>query len=529
MTNPYEIAAWRFEQIAALTDPSLDRAHLRAALRERTSKPIEWPLSKRRRARGEKPKLKPIPRSTLLRWLRAWREKGYEGLLPDPRSDRGTSKRNDLERWILYAIGLLYEQPERSLTQLEVYLKLEFETYDLSRATLSRHLNAHPAYAGVKALRSGKPGRLRELYEASAAHESWQLDGKGPFRVRLKDGKRIGVHVLSILDDYSRATLATLVCKAENIEATIALFQKAAAKYGMPDRFQFDRGSAFDSHAFRDGLARLGVHRNAVKAKNPQAQGKIEAYHRSLGRWFVHELKAQEVCDFDHLGELCEAMIELVYNRHQHRSIGCAPAERLAGLISDRRLSIDQLARAFYVETSAKSHPKTGEVQLPGGRFRVPSAYAGRRCQFRYDPIRADRAVLVAKSGNEIELDPFSVKPLPRLGTDAEPKRGVGALQKLVDVWQGKQRPNAQSGFGLPEVFRELARIIGRSVPTSEREARAVLVFYRKYGPLARNAFLDACRRARETLGEGRPLMAYLDSIERQILSNSQSDQEVES
>lgn len=522
MSNPYEIAAWRYEQIAPLVDPSLDRALLRAAVRERTSKAVEWPLSKRRAERGEPPIVKPIPRSTLLRWMCAWREKGYEGLLPKPREDRGAGRRTELERWILHAIGLLYEQPDRSLTQLGVYLGLEFEDYDLGRATLARHLREHPAYPGIQALRSGKPRRRRDLYEASAPHECWQLDGKGPFYVRLKDGGRIAVHVLSILDDFSRAILAVLVALGETVEAAIGVFQKAAAIYGLPDRFQFDRGSAFDSHAFRGGLARLGVHRNAVKAKAPQSQGKIEAYHRSLKRWFVHELRAQVVVDLEHLGELCEATVLLVYNRHRHRSIGCSPAERLGERISDRQVSIDQLARAFFVETSAKSHPKTGEVRLPNGIFRVPSAFAGSRRRFRYDPIRADRAVLIGSRDKEIELEPFVIKPLPKLGTKAAPKRGVGELQKLVDLWQGRERPNAQPGFGLPEVFRELGALVGRSLPASEREGRAVLAFYRRFGPLAREPFLDACRRAHEALGAGRPLSTYLDRLERQIVSDTE-------
>jgi transposase InsO family protein len=529
MTHAHEIAAWRFEQIAPLVDPSLNRARLRAALRARTSQPIEWPQSKRRKARGDPPLLKPIPKSTLFRWLRAWREKGYEGLLPAPRVERRTSRRERVERWILYAIGLLYEQPERSLSQLGVYLELEFEDYDLSRATLARHLGAHPAYSGAKALRSGKSRRLRDLYEASAPHECWQLDGKGPFHVRLKDGTRIAVHVLSILDDYSRAILAVHVANAESTEAAIAVFQKAAAKYGLPDRFQFDRGSAFDSHAFREGIARLGVHRNAVKAKNPQAQGKIEAYHRSLGRWFVVELRAQEVCDLEHLGELCEALIHLVYNRHHHRSIGCAPAKRLGERVSERKASVDQLARAFFVETSAKSHPKTAEVRLANGIFRVPMAYAGRRCRFRHDPIRPDHAVLVGAGGKEIELELFTRKPLPILGTKRAPKRGVGALQKLVDLWQGKERPNAQPGFGLPEVFLELAALVGRPLPTSQREGRDVLAFYRRFGPLACDPFRAACRRAKGALGEGRPLSAYLNRLEREILSDAeQSESQVD-
>ena len=169
MANPYDVAARRFEHIAFLIDPSLDEAQRQAAWKERTAS---------------------IGRSTLYRWLADYRKLGYEGLLPKPRSDRGNARRAGTKAWIGYAIGLLYEQPSRSLLQLEIYLRAEFVDYSLSRTTLRRHLHAHPAYAGVEKLRSGKKAKLRDLYEANHAHEGWQLDGKGPFTVRFVDGTR---------------------------------------------------------------------------------------------------------------------------------------------------------------------------------------------------------------------------------------------------------------------------------------------------------------------------------------------------
>ena len=510
--GPYEIAAWRFEQIAPLIDPSLSEARRRAALRERTTKPVKRPWATDKKGRG-----KPIAKSTLYRWLAAHREHGYVGLLPKPRDDRGQPRHAGTAEWVGYAIGLLYEQPQRSLMQLEVYLRVEFPDYSLSRSTLRRHINAHPAFAGVEKLRSGKKSKLRDLYEADHPHEGWQLDGKGKFAVRFIDGTRLQVRVLSILDDHSRAVLAGVVAKEEDTEAAIKVFDQAVTKWGLADRFQFDRGSAFDSHAFRGGLAALGVHRNFIEARSPEWDGKIEAYHRSLERWFVVELRSQQVVDLEHLQQLLEAMLALVYNRHPHREIGTTPEKRLAGRISERRVSQSDLERAFFVETTAKSDRKTGEVRLPNGSFRVPStAYAGQRSRFRYHPVYEGRAVLVTGDRREIELQPFTRKRL----SDVKPrvdKRGTGQLQKLVDLWRGMERPNAQPGFGLPEVFAALGRMLERDLPGSESEARTVLAFYRKYGPLPREAFDAACARSIESLGGGRPLTTYLADLERQI------------
>jgi len=515
MPDPYTLAAWRFEQIAPFIDASLDERARRAALRERTATAIEWPGAEQRRRRGQAPIHKPIPKSTLYRWLAAYRKEGYLGLLPKGRNDRGKPRHAGTAEWVHYAIALLYEQPERSLTQLEVYLALQFEAYALSRSTLARHLRAHPAYGGIERLRRAERPKRRARYQADYPHEGWQLDAKGPFAVRLKGGQRVHVHVLSVLDDYSRYVLAACIASAPNTPAALRVFERAVAKWGLADRFQFDQGSAFESHAFRQGLAQLGIHRNAVKTRTPEWQGKIEAYHRTLSRWFVSELRAQEVIDLEHLQQLLEAMLALVYNTHPHRELGTTPEKRLAGRLSERQVSLAVLQRAFFVQTTAKAHPKTAEVTLPNGRFRVPAAQAGQRHRFAYHPVHPC-AVLLSAQGGEHALEPFTTKPLASVPPQS-PQHGTGQLQKLLDRWSGRERPNAEPGFGLPEVFCELGKLAGRTLPQSEREAHTVLAFYRRHGPLARAAFIAACARTQSALGEGRALSAYLDDLTRQI------------
>jgi transposase InsO family protein len=419
-----------------------------------------------------------------------------------------------------YAIALLYEQPQRSLTQLEVYLKLQFDDYALSRSTLNRHLQAHPAYRGLARLRRGEKPRRHDRYEAAHPHEGWQLDSKGPFRVRFQTLGRQPVHAFSVLDDHSRAALAGHLAHTASTEAAIVVLESAAAKWGLADRFQLDQGSAFESTAFRQGLAQLGIHRNAVKARTPEWQGKIEAYHRTLGRWFVAELRAQEVVDLAHLQQLFDAWLALVYNRHHHRELGTTPDKRLGARLSERRVPLTVLHRAFFVETSARAQPKTAEVQLPNGRFRVPGAFAGTRQRFAYHPVHP-QAVLRTGEDRELALEPFTVRPLSAVKPQA-PKHGSGQLQKLLDRFAG--RPLAEPGFGLPEVFTELGKLLGRTPPESEREAHAVAAFYRTHGPMARDAFTAALARTEAALGPGRALSAYLADLTRQIQAEAATD-----
>lgn len=500
--KPHEVATWRFEQIAPFLDSTLGSASRRRVMRERAA--VTWPDGTRKR----------IPRSTLHRWIAAYRRHGYQGLLPKQRDDAGKPRCGDAAH-VDYAIGLLLEQPRRSLSQLHSYLSTQFPDYALSRASLHRRLQTHPAHAAITQLRGGKPKQLFSRYEAAHPHECWQLDGKGPLTVRLQSGDTIRVHVLSVLDDHSRSILAALVTGAEDSAAAIAVFQKAALRYGLPSRMQFDRGSAFDSEAFRSGIAQCGVHRNFVRAKQPTAQGKIEAYHRWLVRWFVDELQAQVVVDRDHLQQLLDATLALAYQKHRHRVLGCSPDERLGGRTAERRIAAQDLARAFFVEVTKKSHGKTGEVQLPNGCFCVPVAFAGQEARFRCDPLHAF-AVLVTKDGRELELSLFAPKPLPEIRSSDE-HRGQGQLQKLVDRWRKTERPNAQPGFGLPEVLATLSDLAGHTVPDGEQQAHTVANFYRQHGPLAQRPWLRACQRTQQALGKGRPLQTYLDDLARQI------------
>jgi hypothetical protein len=54
------------------------------------------------------------------------------------RADREAPRRAGTAAWIGYPIGLLYEQPNRSLTQLAACLKLELTDYRLGHSILAR-------------------------------------------------------------------------------------------------------------------------------------------------------------------------------------------------------------------------------------------------------------------------------------------------------------------------------------------------------------------------------------------------------
>lgn len=510
-TTPRAVAFWRYQQIeSALGCKTREERGPELCAVARQS--VVWPSGDTR----------PIALATLYRWVDAYRDRGLEGLRPAPRKDKGKKKARLPADVIKRAVALLIEDADMSFTLLLAVLRadpeldLQGRKLRLAASTLRRRLAADPAYARLRRLR--KREKRRRRFVARRAHEIWHLDAKGPVTVRLVSGKYVAFHVLTVLDDASRAVLATLIALSPDLCAAVRVFRWAAKRWGLPDRIYADRAGIFDSVAFRSGLAQLGSHRIRVKPRNPEANGKIEAFHRVLVAWFTGRLKSQRVVDLVHLQQLLDGVIEVVYQDHHHRHLRRSPRAALAGETSSRTVSAARLDAAFLQERVLRAHPKTGEVGIGADTFIVPEPLRGQRLTFLVDPEPdVSPAVLEPGTGRQLPLERAEVRPEdrapPAATTESHERWGQGPLQALHDSWQGKVRPIAEPGFGLPELFVLLGEAAGRAVPRSDAEAALIQRVYRTIGPLPKRATEAAMRRIGRRLGSGRPLSTYLDAL----------------
>lgn len=511
--EPQAIARWRYDQIVEALGPMGHdvRGEIVARI---SSVPARWPSGETRA----------VSRASLYRWISAYERGGLAALRPRRRKDRGRKRARLPKDVVRKARAILVEDPEISFTMLvpllqaDPELRLRARGISVSRSTLQRRLAADPLYARLK--RERHRARRRTRFVARAPHDIWHLDAKGPVTIRLRSRQELTFHVLTVLDDASRATLASLVVPTPDLCAAVRVFRFAAERWGLPTRVYADRASIFDSRAFRAGLADVGAHRIWVKARNPEANGKIEAFHRVLGSWFVRRLPRQVVVDLVHLQQLLDGVLETVYMDHRHRDLKATPRAALADRQSPRSVTRERLIDAFRQKRTLKAHPKTGEVGLgAAGTFLVPGELRGQRLVFLVDP---DPAVppLVVEPGTErplpVERAALRSEDLPP--TEPQPERwGPGHLQTLYDAWQGKRRPVADPGFGLPELFRLLEEAAGRPVPRSDSEAARIHHAYRRIGPLPRRATEAALRAIGQRLGKGRPIQIYLDALARAV------------
>lgn len=506
-------ACWRFEQISPLLDARLTGAERHQMIRAMARVCVRWPSGREAT----------VPKRTLYRWLRAYqKDPRVESLL---RAARPRAEPTAIAaECVQYALAQLEEQPTRSLFLLASRLQQRFQLpQPPSRSSLHRALKAQPRYQALRRRARGHT-RLRRRFQAAHAHDIWHADAKAVFTVRFGDGARHSVRILSILDDATRFILAALVVVSESLAAAVATFRHAAARWGLPEKFYADRGSAYDADAFRKGLAVLGIHRINTRPRNAPAHGKIEAYHRSLQRWFIAELPHQPVRDLAHLQELLDAFLDRLYHEHVHRELKQTPRAAFADAMSPRLVTLARLREAFLIETELKAHPVTGEVRVGGRLFLVPKERLrqNRRVRIGLDPEAPQDPFLALGPGLYEPLRPAFPLPatpaqMPPSPAAAEP---VGALTPLLEQYRGRTLPQARGGFGLPEIYDAFAQAVGRPVPQTEAEATLVLEWLRERGPFQPHAFSAALGKVRAALGPGRPLAQLLRALDRLIVQN---------
>lgn len=506
---PQEIAFWRYEQIEEALAPGLHREARGQILRRISRTPVRWPSGVTQR----------ISMATLYRWIELHGQGGLEALQPQPRKDRQRPRRELPEKVIAEAVRLLSADPGMSFTFLLQVLDAQFGKNQVARSTLQRRLAAHPDYPRIQ--RAKTRTRRRTRFVARAPHEIWQTDAKGPFPVKLASGLEILVHVLSILDDATRAVLAALATVSVDLGAAVRTFRQAALRWGLPERLYADRASIFDAKPFRQGLAELGSHRIWTRARNAPVRGKIEAYHRVLGLWFTKRLATQQVVDLVHLQQLLDGVLARLYQPHQHRGLKRSPEQALGEQVSPRAVSPTRLYDAFRQEKRLKAHPTTGEVDIQQTTYLVPEDLRGQRLVFLLDPAAEVPALAVHPvSGEHLMLRVAAIRPEQASAARAQPEKprwGPGPLQAIYDSWRGQHRPIAEPGFGLPEIYRLLGQLAGRHVPQTDAEAATVQRLYREIGPFTRAATEAAFAAIARELGPRRPIPTYLDALARRV------------
>jgi transposase InsO family protein len=314
----------------------------------------------------------PVSRVTLGRWLRAWRQGGFEALLPAAREGALRTPAGTLE----LAVALKREAPERTAVQIREIIHAR-EGWAPSARTVQRHfvrvgLNGRPS--------SASPALGR--FEASTPNELWVGDAMhGP-----KIGSRTAI-LFCFLDDHSRLATGYRFGFFEDLVRLEAALRAGLRSRGRPEGIYVDNGSPFVSGQLLRCLAVLGCRLIHSRPGRPQGRGKVERFFRTVQEEFMVELTARGgAADLDELNRLFCAWVEHVYHGRVHSETGQPPIERFLAR-GVPALPSEELIREAFLWAEQRRASAQATVTLHANRYELDPALQRCRVELIFDPF----------------------------------------------------------------------------------------------------------------------------------------------
>jgi transposase InsO family protein len=209
--------------------------------------------------------------------LQRWVADGLPGLADRSRAPHRTVRKVDLKA--MAAIRRLQANPE--LGEFRIHAALAQQGIDLSPRTCGRILALHRALGAPQPTAAQSHDLQPMPFAAQRRHQYWSVDIRYLENHALGTGKP--VYAISILENFSRALLATVISPRQDLTAYLIVLRAAVETHGAPEAVVSDSGSVFKANHARAIYAALGITHHKIDAGQPW-QNYIEAHFNVMRR-----------------------------------------------------------------------------------------------------------------------------------------------------------------------------------------------------------------------------------------------------
>ena len=381
-------------------------------------------------------------RTTVYQALRRFKKEGIAGLV-----DKSRGRPTGVRKVTLAAIEevrKLAQNPEIGAFRVQAALKQK--GFDLSRATCGRILGRVRQIYGYDKPKSGGGLKKAMPFASNRHHEFWTADVR--YLDMLDEALLEGgmVYAITILENHSRAVLASSVTRRQDLNAFLAVLYRAVQEYGPPEAFVTDSGSIFLANRAQAIYRALGIRKLEIEKGQPW-QSYIESawgvQRRIADHYFA---KAEDWTGL--LGEHDRWMHN--YNvqehyAHQHRKQGRRSPSEVLSWVKTPRYQEEDLARAFFSARHTRTLDNLGYLTLQRFRLYAEEGLAG-----------TEVAVWVQEDALTVEYDGES---LSRYEVECEPVADASSVGRLRRV---KSHTLFESSIVLPQSkLFDLGEVLG--------------------------------------------------------------------
>ncbi len=283
-----------------------------------------------------------VDRSTVYRVRKRYEKEGEEGL-----EDKPEGRPRGVHKVDLRAMNEVRKMQENlELGAFRVHAALERMGIRLSPRTVGRILAANREAEGLEKPSRGRREKREMPFEASYRHEYWTSDVRYLKHAIPETGQ---AYVVAILENYSRAILASAVTLSQDTNAYLSVLHAAIGRYGSPKAIVTDGGGIFRSDRAKAVYSALGIEKLEI--------GRGQAWQSFIETNFNLQRRLA-----DHFFERAESWEELVREHdlwlerhntqrhfaHEGRKDGRRSPSEVLGSVRVVRHHPEDLSRAFF-------------------------------------------------------------------------------------------------------------------------------------------------------------------------------------
>ncbi len=321
---------------------------------------------------------------TLRRYVAAFEKGGFEALVPNERSDKGSSKAIPAEA-LQIAAELRRELPARSAERIQQMLA--GEGYRVARSTLERHLRQQ-GLSG-KEIKAEQKQVASRRFNRVGRNTLWQADLKyGPYISDPdKPSRKIKTYLVAIIDDATRMVVQAEFYDSQKLPVLEDSLRKAIVRCGCPESLYVDNGKIFISQWLRLACARLRIRHLNTQAYSPESKGKVERWNRTLEE-FLQEASLEKPQTLEQLNALFRPWLSEGYNHREHSALaGKSPAQAFNQDSKPLRFPGPEVLRDAFLWEKTRKVDKSACFSLEGMTYEAGIEWIGKSIMVRYDPF----------------------------------------------------------------------------------------------------------------------------------------------
>lgn len=290
-------------------------------------------------------------RPTVYATLRRWIADGLEGLAKKPPIPKHPARRMDLS--VINVVRKLQVNPE--LGAFRVHAALLQLGIDLSPRTCGRILALNRRLYGLPGPSKQPHEPLEMPFKAAHRHQYWTVDLRY-LDHRLGDGN---VYCISIVENYSRAILASGISRTQDLTAFLVVLFAAVRQHGAPEALVSDSGGIFLAKEAKRIYRALKIRKEQID-RGQAWQSYIETtfnIQRRMADWhFAHATSWQELREA-HDRSVADYNYQVHWAHRDREDARRSPAEVLSW-VTGTMYSNEELRRLFTVRFARRLDPQ---------------------------------------------------------------------------------------------------------------------------------------------------------------------------